>query len=151
MAVGDSNAMIRSYNNGNSFSLVTGPAVGVNLTSVFVRDRNFYFVGTGNGRLYRTTDGGVTWTLSALSGLTVINDIRFFDNFVGYLAGEASGVAKVYRTTDGGVSWEATSKIKGLPTSQRINVVIPNPYDPNVLAVGGRKTAGGDGLIAIAR
>jgi len=151
VAVGDSNAMIRSYNNGNSFSLVTGPAVGVNLTSVFVRDRNFYFVGTGNGRLYRTTDGGVTWTLSALSGLTVINDIRFFDNFVGYLAGEASGVAKVYRTTDGGVTWENTSKIKGLPTSQRINVVVPNPYDPNVLAVGGRKTAGGDGLIAIAR
>lgn len=151
VAVGNSNAMIRSYNAGDSFALVTGPAVGVNLNGVWVQDRDFYFVAANNGKLYRTVDGGTTWTQVSLpASLTTINDIRFFDNNIGYLSAEGGG-AKVYRSTDGGVTWENTQKIKGLPTAQRINVVIPNPYDPNVLAVGGRKTVGGDGLLAIAK
>lgn len=151
VAVGNSNAMIRSYNNGDSFSLVTGPTPGINLTSVWVKDRNFYIVGTGNGKVYRTVDGGTTWTLISTPSLTVINDIRFFDDNVGYFSAESGAGAKVFRTTDGGATFEATSKIKGLPTSQRISVVVPNPYDANVLAVGGRKSIAGDGIIAIAR
>lgn len=151
VAVGASNAVLRSYNNGETFSLVVGPAVGVNLTAVWVMDRNFYFVGTGNGKLYRTTDGGTTWTQVALTAFSVINDIQFYDSYVGYMSVEVAGAARVYRTTNGGVTWDYQNKIKSLPTAQRINVVVPNPFDQNVVAVGGRKTAGGDGLIAVAR
>lgn len=151
VAVGDSNALLRSYNNGDSFSLVVGPAVGVNLTSVWVKDRNFYIVGANNGKAYRTTDGGVTWTQLSLTTFSTINDIRFYDDNIGYMSVEVGGGARVYRTTNGGVTWDYQTRIKGLPTAQRINVVIPNPFDPNVLAVGGRKTVGGDGLVAIAR
>lgn len=151
VAVGASNAMLRSYNNGDSFALVIGPAPGVNLTCVWVMGKNFYFVGTGNGKLYVTVNGGTNWTQLSLDAFSVINDIRFFDSHIGYFSAEIGGAARVYRTTDGGVTWEYQSKIKSLPTSQRINVVLPNPVKPNVLAVGGRKTSGGDGLVAIAR
>ena len=149
VAVGANNVILRSYNNGGSFSLVVGPAVGVNLTAVWVMDRNFYYVGTGNGKLFRTTDGGTTWTQVA-GQWAVINDIQFYDKHVGYMSVEINNTARVYRTINGGLSWDYQRRISGLPTSQRINVVVPNPYDANIVAAGGRKTSGGDGLIAVA-
>lgn len=62
VAVGGNNAVLVSNNDGESFSLVTGPAVGVNLTAIWVLNTKVWFIGTGNGKLYYTIDGGTTWT-----------------------------------------------------------------------------------------
>lgn len=149
VAVGGNNAVLVSDNDGDSFSLVTGPAVGVNLTAVWCLSKTIWFVGTGNGTLYRTVDGGATWVqINLVSGVSVVNDIRFDDDLVGYLAAEVAGVATVFRTSDSGNTWKNTDDIKSLPTAVRANFVYP--CGSNRVLTGGRKTVGGDGLVAIA-
>lgn len=149
VAVGGSNAVVVSNNDGSSFSLVTGPLAGVNLTAVWCLSNKVWFVGTGTGRLYYTLNGGTSWSEIAL-GASVINDIRFEKNgLVGYIAAEVGGVATIYRTTDGGTSWFSDApSISGTPTAVRANFVYPCYL--NTVLTGGRKTVGGDGFAAIA-
>lgn len=150
VAVGGNNAVLVSDNDGDSFSLVTGPAAGVNLTAVWCMNKTIWFVGTGNGRLYYTLNGGTTWTQVGIgSGVTVVNDIRFENELVGYMAVEQNGAAKVFRTVDSGNTWFSTSPhILSFPTGVRANFVYP--CGMNRVMAGGRKTVGGDGLVAIA-
>jgi photosystem II stability/assembly factor-like uncharacterized protein len=149
VAVGGSNAVLASSNDGDSFSLITGPAVGVNLTAVWVVNNNVWLVGTGTGLLYYTLNGGTSWTQISLgSGVQVINDIHFENEVVGYIAAEVNGAASVFRTTDSGNTWQNTSpSITGLPTAVRCNFVWS--CGVNNILTGGRKTVGGDGLVAI--
>src|SRR6266545_3774867 len=64
-----------------------------------------------NGLLYRTTDGGLTWTISStpFSG----GDLSFIDVNHGWVladlgVGAGSNAVAVYQTTDGGATWEQT-------------------------------------------
>ncbi len=149
VAVGNSNAVLVSQNAGATFALKTGPAVGVNLTAVWVINKNVWWVGCGNGALYYTINGGDSWTLSSLTGLSIVNDIHFVDDMVGYIAAQVGATSRVYRTNDNGYSWHYQSPyISELPTAERYNVVVPCGYN-NVLAAG-RVSAAGDGIIAIA-
>lgn len=151
VAVGGNNAVLVSSNGGNTFSLVTGPAVGVNLTAIWCLSATTWLIGAGNGKLYCTLNSGSTWTEISLglAGITVINDIRFFDGVVGYVAAEVAGAGVVFRSTDSGNTWSNQAPdISSLPTSQRINFAYP--CGRNNVLVGGRKTVGGDGLAAIA-
>ncbi len=148
VAVGASNAIQVSTNGGETWTLVVGPTPAVNLTAVWCMSSLIWFVGTGNGRLYYTTNGGTTWTQITLGTLSVVNDIKFADDVVGYMAVEVGGAARVYRTTDGGHTWYYTTPaISGLPTALRINAVAP--CGDNALSVGGIKTVGGDGIICV--
>ena len=57
--------------------------------------------GPGGGTVYRTTDGGATWT-SAATSATRLNGLYFPDASIGYAVGNANTLLK---TTDGGESW----------------------------------------------
>lgn len=152
VAVGASNAILKSDNAGLTWALVVGPAVGVNLTAIWCLSQSVWLVGTGTGKLYYTLNAGTTWVqISLEAGITVVNDIQFAPGgVVGYMAVEIAGSARVYRTLDSGYSWQYQAPaITSLPTAQRMNVVVPCGY--NMCATGGRKTVGGDGVIAIAR
>lgn len=152
VAVANNNAMLVSNNEGASFGLVTGPAVGINLTSVWLQGKTAWFVGTGDGRLFYTLDGGNSWTqITIPGGANVVNDLNFYDSTVGYMSVEVNGVAKVFRTTDSGNSWQnnAPSLDKFPSTWARINAVFA--CGANIVAAMGRKTAGGDGALAIAQ
>jgi hypothetical protein len=151
VAVGGSNAVVVSTNGGDSFYLVTGPAVGIALNAVWVMSSNVWFVGTANGQLYYTTNGGSSWTqISLPSGITTIEDIHFDDiDVIGYLTVQKGATAQVYRSTDSGHSWQNTApSVDKLPTAERINFAAT--CGPNVVMVGGRKTSGGDGVVAVA-
>lgn len=150
VAVGGSNAVVYSENDGDTFTLVTGPAVGVNLTAVWVQSNTVWIVGAGNGKLYYTLNSGATWTEIPIgAGVSVINDIHFENDVVGYIAVERGGVADVFRTTDSGNSWQnSRPHVSGLPTAVRANFVFS--CGNNRVLAGGRKTAGGDGMVAIA-
>lgn len=152
VAVGNNNAVLYSLNQGASWGTITGPLVGQNLSAVWCLSGTTWFVGTGNGKLYYTLNGGTTWTqlLFDAGNFTSINDIQFTDQNVGYMAVEIGGAGRVYRTTDGGATWRYTaSDIQGLPTNQRINVV--GPCGANNVLAAGRKTIGGDGILAVAK
>ncbi len=62
-------------------------------------------VGGEGGALYRTTNGGSTWTKQS----TTYNDIRglsFFDHMIGIMA---TGGTTQYRTLNGGATWMASA------------------------------------------
>jgi hypothetical protein len=82
----------------------------VGWTGVYTAYNNTAWFGTNKGRIYKTTDKGITWTVYN-TGLSDISDINFNN--------ETSGIAiqKVYdsnggittfsvkKTTDGGANW----------------------------------------------
>lgn len=162
VAVGNSNAVVYSDNNGDSWAAVTGPVVGGNLTGVWCLSDRIWFAtigsGTGAGQLWFTLNKGVTWVQKSLPGqtnITTLVDIRFSrDQQLGYIAAQHGAAAKVYTTTDGGCSWELSSsnayRLRGVPTAERINVVIPCEGNQNLVAIAGRKTSAGDGVMSIA-
>lgn len=153
VAVQNNNGVLYSSNSGVTWSLVTGPVVGQSLSGIWLIGALTWFVTTGNGQLWYTTNAGANWTRITLdSGITTIDDIQFYDENVGYVAVELAGAARVYRTVDGGNSWRYTpaSEIGALPGApQRIDVVAP--CGPNNLLAVGRKTVGGVGYMALAR
>lgn len=55
-------------------------------------------------RLFRTTNGGTTWSMRLAVGIGELRVIDFVDDQVGFVAG-GSGVC--YQTTDGGFSWNS--------------------------------------------
>lgn len=149
VAVGDSNAVVRTTNGGVTWAAVTGPAVGVVLNTVWVRSKDEWFVGAANGNLYYTRDGGTTWTLKAFSGsgAGAVNDIVFSTPTVGYMAhNTAALVGRILRTINGGQSWYVMPEGTGnIPTNQRINALSPCA-DPNIV-YGGGLGATTDGII----
>ena len=85
-----------------------------------------------SGSLYRTSDGGITWTKSDVPFSR--GDLNFVDPENGWMladlgVGAGSNAIAVYQTTDGGESWEQT--------------YINDPNDPNAsdsLPLGGIKS-----------
>lgn len=162
VAVGDSNAVIYSDNNGDSWATVTGPSVGGNLSAVWCLTDRIWFVAvgsaTGVGTLWYTLNKGVNWTQKLLpnqSSISTINDINFSDDGqLGYIAAQHGAAGKVYTTTDGGNTFELAGsnafRLRGLYAAERFNVAVPCGGNANVLAVAGRKTANGDGVLSVA-
>ena len=95
--------------------------------------------GTFAGGVYRSTDGGETWTKPApgngmpagetVWGLDKIGAITF-----------ASTSSGIYRSANGGASWTASND--GIPPSATTLRIIADGFNPNILYVA----TGGDGL-----
>src|SRR5687768_3314223 len=84
--------------------LVTNANVSMRGVSV-VDDRVVWASGTA-GSVLRTTDGGATWQLRAVTGADSLDfrDIEAFDSLTAYVL-SAGEDGRIYRTTDGGASW----------------------------------------------
>lgn len=81
----------------------------------FVDDQNGWY-GNGAGRLYRTTDGGSTWTRVAERKGTFIRSVGFLDRNRGFIGNvgvdyypEVTDRIPLYKTDDGGVTWSPVS------------------------------------------
>jgi photosystem II stability/assembly factor-like uncharacterized protein len=104
--------IFRTENNGSTWTpakLTTSPGASDPASFSFVDLRHGWLLvdveSSSNfnlGELYRTSDGGATWSkVSAPSGGT----IRFATQTLGFLAGGPAG-DKLYVTRDGGSSWQ---------------------------------------------
>lgn len=151
VTVGNSNAILLTRNGGTTWALITGPAVGVNLTTVWMKSEDEWFVGAANGNLYYTRDGGDSWTTKAFpgSGAGVVRDIVFSSPTVGYLAHDtATPVGRILRTIDGGHSWyvipEGTAT---MPDNDRVNAVAACTEDKNLVYGGGLAANAIDGFL----
>ena len=147
--VGDTNALISTINGGVTWALIIGPAIGIALTAVWMYNEITWFVGDANGDLWQTLNSGANWTEITLPVVpTLIEDIQFFDETVGYLAITGPGVAgQILRTTDGGASWYVLPERAGaLQANDTINSVAACA-DPNVVYGGGLADAPPDGII----
>lgn len=105
-------------------------------------DPNTFFVGAPAGGIWKTTDGGVSWT-NHVTGLVrlgvsgiVINNTN--PNIM-YIAtgdrdgGDAPGYG-VWRSTDGGLTWAPRNNGMG---NRTINDILIHPTNPNILIAAG--------------
>lgn len=152
VAVGNSNAVVRTTNGGSTWDSITGPAVGVNLNAVFMLDTLRWFVGTAGGRLFYTEDGGDTWREKAFpgSGAGVVRDIKFVTRTVGYMAhSTAAPAGRILRTIDGGNSWYVLPEgTANLPANDYINRLATCP-DVNIVWGAGLADDATDGIIVL--
>ncbi len=78
--------------------------------------------GNGAGKIFKTTDGGKTWTQKLHKPGTFFRCIAFLDDQIGFAGNIGPGYfpnvsdkEPLYRTTDGGETWTAVTTIEGQP------------------------------------
>ena len=109
------------------------------------------FVGAATGGVWRSEDGGITWTSTfdeqPMLGIGAIDIFRGDPRIVWVGSGEgnprnSAGVGNgIYRSNDFGESWQHL----GLERSERIHRVITHPTDPNTVYAGVMGPAWSDG------
>src|SRR5206468_3167475 len=122
---------IRPTGNGDWFSL--GPPGGdVSDVAASTVDANIVLAGLApggsfGGTLYRSSDGGNTWSeVPALDGISVF-DIEFASAGTAYLGTQDS----VRKSTDGGLSWVTLNL--GIGANDEVFDVAIDPSDPSIL------------------
>lgn len=155
MTAHDNNVILVSSNDGETWSAITGPSVGDNLTAIWVTNVNQFWVGTNAGELYWTMDGGTTFTQKSLpdqSNITAILDIKFgpFYSQWGAISVQKTATSEVYVTHYGGRKWyRTTPQIIQLGTlPERINKLALCGSDH--IAAGGLQAGSTDGVLAVA-
>lgn len=150
LAVGANNAVVYSVDGGVTWNSVTGPAPAIQLNTCWMMSRTTWWVGTNSGRLYYTTNSGITWTEKTFpgSGAGSVQEVKFSSNTVGWLAHTTAAPAgRILRTVNGGYSWyvapEGTAVI---PANQGINALAVCE-DMNTVWGGGVTVVAGDGIV----
>lgn len=103
------------------------------ITNLFSAAQGRIWFGTTYGDIYRSIDGGNTWTKSAsgfpayngTNGRQDISDIAFSDSLNGVITQTNATTTLLSRTTDGGLTWTAvtptgsffTSEIEAVPNT----------------------------------
>jgi photosystem II stability/assembly factor-like uncharacterized protein len=99
------------------------------------------WVGTSNGLIQVTRDGGTSWTnvtppdMPRNAGIGIV-DASHHDAGVAYASAEAFGDSHpyIYRTSDFGKTWQVITA--GLTDNASVRVVREDPADPNLLYAG---------------
>ena len=91
---------------------VTGLASSQN--SIIVIDNQFFGFGFGNtapARAYLTSNGGTSWYVATLAGITggFTSGLAFKENKLNGIAATSSSLPNIARTTDGGVTWTSVN------------------------------------------
>lgn len=108
-AVGASDVVLRTLDGGTTWGAVTATGASATLNTVFALDAQNVWVGTANGRLYFSRDGGTTWTQRRFTGDNVgnVRAVKFANSLIGYMAHDtAAPLGSIHRTIDGGYTWE---------------------------------------------
>jgi photosystem II stability/assembly factor-like uncharacterized protein len=115
---GNTSRILKTTDGGNNW-MVLHSSIEESYNSVFgVSESTWFVVGTSataGGIFMRTTDGGVTWDLTAdLWG--DLQAVHFSDSINGSAVGriavpECPGAPMIHRTSNGGVSWVAISSV----------------------------------------
>lgn len=143
LAVGDSNAVVFTFNGGNTWESVTGPAVGINLGACWMWDENTWLVGegaNGQGRLWGTINRGITWTQIGLpASYNRIDKIKFVSEAEGYISARAGGQSYILRTKTAGYEWTVLpdgKKGTALANSYLSDIAVTNKFGNLVYAAG---------------
>jgi photosystem II stability/assembly factor-like uncharacterized protein len=105
------------------------------------RNPKVIYVGSANGGVWKTQNGGITFEpifdkyTQSIGKITLDQD-RPDTIWVGtgepWVRNSVSVGTGVYKSTDGGKSWQ----FKGLPDSERISDILIDPKNPNTVYVG---------------
>lgn len=109
LIVGGSSGTLAHRRGGASFRtvpvVVNGNAVISDITAVVMKSNDEWLIGTNAGRLYCTTNAGISWTM-VFDGDSPIAQLEFPTKNTGYMLIGWTPAA-LYRTSDGGNTWNA--------------------------------------------
>jgi len=149
VAVGNNNAVLNTRD-GSTWASIVGPAIGINLNAVAMLSSDIWFVGTANGKLWYTENGGATWVEKGFpgSGSGVVHDIKFTNRTVGYMShSTAAPRGRLLRTISGGNSWYVLPETVGsVPDNDRINGIAVCE-NVNIVFAAGLGANGSDGFV----
>ncbi|MCS7000856.1 MAG: S8 family serine peptidase [Candidatus Kapabacteria bacterium] len=82
-------------------------------TTLGIASNTIICVGTGNGIIWRTSNGGNSWSSQSVTSFTPsVQGIIFFDASQGICIGQPlGGTWRIGRTTDAGVSWQGAETL----------------------------------------
>jgi photosystem II stability/assembly factor-like uncharacterized protein len=153
VAVGGNGAIIATENQTVWRNVTTTP-VAVNIRAIWLKNTNEWWIGTVAGELWYTVDGGVNWTQKTLPiTLSILDDIAFSTESVGYLSGQISTPAgRILRTYDGGYSWVVLPEgAASIPASDRIRAIAACVHDANFIVGVGLADDAADGVFMVGR
>jgi photosystem II stability/assembly factor-like uncharacterized protein len=147
-----SSGLYKSTNGGTTFDPVfeSGNTLSIGAIAVQPDNPDVVYVGTGEGAvrnsisfgdgLYKTTDGGRTWSHLGLAASERFSRIVIHPRDARVVLAAAMGKAfgpgeerGVYRSTDGGATWQRTLFVNATTGASDIAV---DPQDPNIVYAG---------------
>ena len=77
----------------------------------FIDANNGWIAGAyvDDGEIWKTTDGGATWSLQFVDDFSNFDDIDMIDATNGWAIGD-----RIYKTTNGGATWSASELPRGV-------------------------------------
>ena len=135
ISVGDNQTLVKTSNQGTMW---TSQILG---SSFFARCLEFTsstvgFAGGSDGGsvqyIYKTIDGGLSWSIVKTGTPAAIYGISFLDASTGYAVCSSPGTSFIYKTTDGGSSWGSLGNSGISNWMKQIKAIDAN----NVICVG---------------
>jgi photosystem II stability/assembly factor-like uncharacterized protein len=102
IATGDCGTIIKTTDigvNWNVSNKVSG--IAESFKYYYQYDNNIIFIGSDVGKIFKSTNGGVNFSLCGITGYSTILKIKMIDLNTGY----ALDMTKLYKTTNGGTNW----------------------------------------------
>ncbi len=121
------------------FSYESNPSLTSTVYYIFFIDQNYGWITTGDGKIYHSTDGGLSWGLQYNLGFGALSTIVFVDRQVGYAVGSNRTFLK---TTNSGGTW---TQVGATGEEYFSSLHVFDPSNMIVCAHGGKvfKTADG--------
>ncbi|MFA6599212.1 MAG: YCF48-related protein [Ignavibacteriaceae bacterium] len=112
-SVGQYGTCFKSIDGGVTWTKITFPSTSTSLYCACFKDANTGIVVGGSlgsnrttGYIYRTTNGGTSWTQISAGLFEQLNAVNFIDANTGIAVGE---LGRIMKTTDGGLNWSSIS------------------------------------------
>ncbi|MBC8488553.1 MAG: T9SS type A sorting domain-containing protein [Bacteroidetes bacterium] len=111
-AAGSFGKILRTTNAGINWINLSTTQITSHIYCMAAISKNVCLVATSpdtNAHVYRTTNGGVTWTQVFVQASGYIEDIRFKNSTTGFMIGNpVGGRWSLWKTTDAGSTWDST-------------------------------------------
>lgn len=142
----------RTIDGGNTWTLVPGanipnPVAG-EFAIVDMYDKigpNHIWFGTNQGRVFRSSDAGQTWSVAQVAPTSTVIEVKFATVNDGLALMVVSNALALYRTTNGGASWSAVPG--GIPANYGLSEMCRIPGTPYFASCGnGNGTTSFQGL-----
>ncbi|MGQ0828831.1 MAG: YCF48-related protein [Bacteroidota bacterium] len=92
--------------------------------SFFFKNNDIGYATSYNGKVYKTINGGTTWTLTQTGSNCTFNKIVFVNDSTGYIAAANSSGGKIFKTSSYGKYWEPQPSSED--TSGFISIAFPS-------------------------